>query len=144
MSLSEIKAYDSSSLDDESFNHLMLDIKQFVKNEMPDTNEEHNIQISRHIESFRALLSQKAFIDFIESGKAPESLKNSSDIKSMTEEFKKEHLEFSASLKSFLQKFSDGIDVSFKNELETPEVIQLATKEYNTDIRALKKKYKIK
>jgi hypothetical protein len=142
--LSEIKAYDSSSLDDESFNHLMFDIKQFVKNEMPDTNEEHNIQISQHIESFRALLSQKAFIDFIESEKAPESLKNSSDIKSMTEEFKKDHLEFSASLESFLQKFSDGIDVSFKDELEIPEVIQLATKEDNTDITELKKKYKIK
>lgn len=144
MSLSEIKAYSSSSLDDEGFNHLMLNIRQFLKNEMPDTNEEHNIQISQHIESFRALLSKKTFIDFIESEKAPESLKNSSDIKSMTEEFKKEHLEFSASLESFLQKISDSIDVSFKNELEIPEVIQLAIKEDNTDIRELKKKYKIK
>lgn len=144
--LSKLQTYDSSSLNDESFNHLMLDIRHFLKNNSFDNNEQLNLEISQHIKSFRALLSEKGFIDFIKSDGAPESLKNSKDIKSMAEEFKKEHLKFTSSLGSFLSKIANNIhmDTEFKNELDIPELTQLATKDDNTDLRNLKTKYKIK
>ncbi len=142
--LSKIKKYDPSSLNDENFNHLILDIRQFLRNNPSDNNEQVNIEINQHIKLFRALLSEKSLMDFITSEHAPNSFKNSNDIESMTEDFEKEHLKFSSSLKSLLSKITDYIDINFKNEIDIPESIQLASKEDNTDLREIKKRYKIK
>ena len=142
--VSKIKDYDTSSLNDENFNHLMLNIRTVLKNEDNINYEQYDADISQHIQSFRSLNSQKSFMEFIESDKAPESLKRSHDIEEAKKSFEEEKSSFETSLASFLKKVLNKIDNVYTEELEIPESIKLGSNgDKNTFLNDLRKRYKI-